>query len=109
MPSFNDYQQQSITTRRGDLGDREAMLNATLGLTGEAGEVANLVKKAHYHNHPLENAKLVDELGDVLFYVAWLADLLEVSLEEVARRNSEKLRRRYPNGFSAQASRERVA
>jgi NTP pyrophosphatase (non-canonical NTP hydrolase) len=88
--------------------DDEIMLvwNA-LGLTGEAGEVADTIKKAVFHRHPLDRAALIKELGDVLWYVAALCTKLDVPLSEVMALNVEKLRQRYPAGYSSEASKSR--
>lgn len=75
-----------------------------LGLTGEAGEVADLAKKLLGHKHPFDRAKFKEELGDVLWYVAAVCSLLDMSLEEVAKGNIDKLHKRYPHGFEAQRS-----
>lgn len=75
-----------------------------LGVAGEAGEVADLIKKHVGHGHELNVEKLRLELGDVLWYVAALAQVIGVSLSEVAEANLQKLEARYPNGFSTEAS-----
>lgn len=75
-----------------------------LGVAGEAGEVADLIKKHLGHGHPLDVQKLKLELGDVLWYVAALAALHEIPLSEVAEANIEKLTKRYPDGFSTERS-----
>lgn len=77
---------------------------AALGLCGEAGEFADLLKKHLYHGHPLIHDRATKELGDVLWYVALACERLGVSLEAVARANIEKLLKRYPEGFSTKAS-----
>ena len=74
-------------------------LMATLGLAGESGEVADLVKKSHYHGHDWDIDKLGLELGDVLWYVAILAWYLGFSLSDIAKNNIEKLEKRYPKGY----------
>lgn len=79
-----------------------------LGLAGEAGEVADTIKKAVFHRHGLDRDVVIKELGDVLWYVAALATKLGVSLEDVAQRNVAKLRERYPEGYSSAASQARV-
>ncbi|MEL6177405.1 MAG: nucleoside triphosphate pyrophosphohydrolase family protein [Myxococcota bacterium] len=87
--------------------ERDLLANGALGLAGEAGEAADLIKKHLFHDHPLDRDKLRDELGDVLWYVATLARTLDLDLAQVAQRNIDKLRIRYPEGFSAERSRNR--
>ena len=79
-----------------------------LGLTGEAGEVADLIKKAVFHRHPFDREALIKELGDVLWYVAALCSKLDTPLSEVMERNIAKLKKRYPQGYSADASKVRA-
>jgi NTP pyrophosphatase (non-canonical NTP hydrolase) len=81
---------------------------AAMGLCGEAGEFADLLKKHLYHGHPLDHDRATKELGDVLWYVALACERLGVSLEAVAGANIEKLLKRYPDGFSSEASLRRV-
>lgn len=88
-------------------GTRDALCNGALGLVGEAGEVAELVKKHLFHGHALDRQALMAELGDVLWYVARLAAALGISLGDVAALNIDKLQRRYPDGFSPERSRNR--
>lgn len=92
----NEYQRLAMRTATSKCRD---MANAALGLTGEAGEVADEIKKFLFHGHPLNPEKVVKGLGDVLWYVALMADLLNVSLDFVMEHNIEKLKRRYPDGF----------
>lgn len=83
--------------------------NGVLGLAGEAGEVADILKKHLYQGHALDREKLIDEAGDVLWYIVELAAGLGVTLDEIAQHNADKLRRRYPDGFSVARSVERDA
>ena len=108
MLSLDDFQQLAARTLSPGQTPDQRLANAALGLTGEAGEVAEHVKKHLFHATPLDRDAVVKELGDCLWYVAALAGTLGVSLSEVGERNIEKLRRRYPDGFSAEASRNRV-
>lgn len=82
-------------------------INGVLGLCGETGEIADQWKKHLYQGHELDKAHMIEELGDVLWYCAELAAGLGVGLAEVAERNIEKLRKRYPDGFEAERSRNR--
>ena len=98
--NLNDYQQLAARTHNRKLTAVEAITNYALGLTGESGEVADHVKKHVFHSHELDVDEVKKELGDVLWYVANLAAVLEIELSEVAGLNLEKLKKRYRNGFS---------
>jgi NTP pyrophosphatase (non-canonical NTP hydrolase) len=86
----------------------EGYLHAAVGMSGESGEVLDMVKKTWVSNKPLDTDKLKHEAGDVLFYLQHLCNLLGVSLEEIAALNIKKLSARYPHGYSDAASAARV-
>lgn len=79
-----------------------------IGLAGEAGEVAELVKKGIFHQHGLDKRKMYKELGDVLWYVAALCTKLDFDMGDIMQANIDKLRERYPDGYSSTASQERT-
>lgn len=79
-----------------------------MGLSGESGEVTDHIKKVAFQGHDLDKEEIAKELGDVLWYVARTADSIGYKLEDIAEMNVKKLRKRYPNGFSEEASRNRV-
>lgn len=87
------------------LTDEEAMLvwNA-LGLAGESGEVADLIKKVAFHRHTLDREEVIKELGDVLWYAAAIATTLGISLDGIMHTNLSKLKERYPEGFTVEDS-----
>jgi NTP pyrophosphatase (non-canonical NTP hydrolase) len=99
-----EYMREILRTYAGSDEMREKLCLGALGLSGESGEVADLVKKQLFHGHPLDLQKLRDELGDVLWYFMFICDTLGISLEEVMAGNVEKLRTRYPDGFEAERS-----
>jgi len=104
MTGLDEYQSLALRTAMG-LDNQQGMIEYTaLGLTGEAGETAEIVKKVYYHGHPLDRDALKIELGDVLWYAAVMAHALGFSLSEVAEANVDKLRKRYPDGFSTERS-----
>ncbi len=96
--NFEEYQSEA---RKTALYPRrlENLEYPTLGLTGEAGEVANIVKKIQRdHDGVLKDeirAKLKDELGDVLWYISACADELDLTLTEIAEYNVSKLAKRH--------------
>lgn len=79
-----------------------------LGLTGEAGEVAEHIKKGVFHRHGIDRAQLKKEIGDTLWYAAALCTKLELDMGEVMQANIDKLRQRYPAGYSSADSQRRV-
>lgn len=102
--TLKDYQRLAKRTAgAGGDGDRRLMVSA-LGLAGEAGEFANMVKKMTAHGHPLDLEALQDELGDVLWYLAEAATSCGLSLGEIGQENIDKLSQRYPDGFSEEDS-----
>lgn len=103
----NTYQRKAMRTLPKGMSEEQMLTNAALGLCGEAGEVADIVKKWKYQGHDLDHDALRRELGDVLWYVAEACEGMGVSLADIMRENIEKLKRRYPNGFDAEKSRNR--
>ncbi len=105
--NFNEYQAE--TRRTAPKGtQKENLINYALGLVGEAGEVADSIKKVYYQGHELDKDKIAEEVGDFMWYAARIADELGWDFEEVAKENRRKLRKRYKDGFSEEASRKRV-
>lgn len=96
--NFEEYQTEA---RKTALYPRrmENLEYPTLGLTGEAGEVANIVKKIQRDHGGIINdetrGKLLDELGDVLWYISACADELGLTLSQIADHNVNKLAKRH--------------
>lgn len=104
-----DTYQQDVLKYAPDYYDRSINVSyAAMGLCGEAGEASELVKKFVYHDHPIDSEHLALELGDVLWYVSYMAHLFGYSLSEIMDMNREKLAKRYPDGkFDVERSRNR--
>jgi len=94
--TLNEYQEHALETAIYPAESR--IIYPTLGLTGEAGEVADKVKKIIRDNHkeatPEKKAEIMKEIGDVLWYCATLSHDLGYTLDEVAQTNVDKLRSR---------------
>lgn len=106
--SFDSYQEASKRTANTELGDLMEILNYALGLVCEAAEVGDEIKKQIFHGHTPDPEKIMNELGDVLWYMSNLANKYGIRLSDVARFNIEKLQKRYPNGFTQEDSIKRV-
>lgn len=102
----DDYQKAALRTYTVQ-SEREGRLMTALGLCGEAGEFAEIVKKAEFHRHNLDMAMAKKELGDVSWYLAAACHALGFTLSEVMTANIEKLKARYPHGFTSEDSRNR--
>jgi NTP pyrophosphatase (non-canonical NTP hydrolase) len=96
-----DYQHCALRTLDPDRTYQDRLGLCGLGLSGEVGEVTDMLKKFLYHRNgkPLDIAHLRDELGDVLWYFVVLLDTVGLTLEEVMAANIEKLEQRHPHGF----------
>lgn len=99
----NDFQIGCLSTI-GSTETEHLIMNGSLGLGGEAGEVLDLVKKWRFQGHEFDVRKIAEELGDVMYYVATLATGIGYDLETIMDMNQAKLRRRYPNGFEVERS-----
>lgn len=100
----NEYQKLALRTLNPDLSKKDILINGVMGLCGESGEAIDIVKKHLAQGHPLDKDALVRELGDIAWYLAETAYALDTDLSSVLEENIEKLRRRYPTGFSTEKS-----
>ena len=107
--TINEYQKLALTTLNPELSKKDVLINGVMGLCGESGEAIDIVKKHLHQGLELDREKLIKELGDIAWYLAETAAALDVPLEEVLERNIEKLRSRYPEGFSPDRSVNREA
>lgn len=99
--TLNEYQNLAQRTSN-DQADK--VLNGCMGMCGESGECIDILKKTINQGHTLDVDKLVEEIGDVLWYVAETASGLGVTLSEIAHANIAKLQNRYPDGFDPDKS-----
>ena len=102
--TINEYQKLAMTTLNKNLSKKDVLINAVMGLCGESGEAIDIVKKHLHQGHELDKDKLIKELGDVAWYLAEACTALDITLEEVLITNIEKLKKRYPEGFSVEKS-----
>ena len=93
--------------------DIQRLLTAACGITAEGGEFTEIVKKIAFQGKPYNGDNIHHmkrELGDIMWYIAQACIALDISFEEIAQMNFEKLTARYPEGaFSIERSENRVA
>ena len=99
--TINEYQALAMRTLNPALDQKDVLINGVMGLCGESGEAIDIVKKHLAQGHELDRDRLIEELGDVAWYLAETAHALGVDLETVLGRNLEKLEQRYPRGFES--------
>ena len=102
--TFNEYQDKAMTFLNNKLSKKDVLINGVMGLCGESGEVIDIVKKHHAQGHDLDKEKIIEELGDVCWYIAEIAYVLDEKLEDVFEGNINKLSKRYKNGFTKEES-----
>ncbi len=101
---INEYQKEAMKSLNTSLNNDEVLLNGVMGLCGESGEVIDILKKHLSQGHELNKNKMIEELGDVAWYLAETAFALGIDLDTVLKINLEKLKKRYPDGFTVKDS-----
>lgn len=87
-----------------DLG---GIINGLFGLSGEVGELTDMVKKWIFHEKELDEDHAKKELGDVMWYIAMICESFGWSLDEIMQMNIDKLKKRYPDGFDTERANNR--
>lgn len=105
---INEYQKLAMRTSNKELSPDYHLINGALGLCGESGEIADLVKKNWMQGHVLDLEHLAKECGDCLWYIAETATAIGYDLETIMQMNIDKLKKRYPEGFSTERSQHRA-
>ena len=80
---INEYQKKAMEFLNPQLNEKDILIKGVMGLCGESGEVIDIVKKHLAQGHELNKDKIIEELGDVLWYVAEVAYVLNVKLEKM--------------------------
>lgn len=100
----NEYQKLAMRTCNIPYdNDEDKLRHAVFGLTSEAGEVAGIMQKV-YQGHDFDKEHMKKELGDCLWMIAEACDSLGFNMDDVMELNIEKLKARYPHGFSIDKS-----
>ena len=91
---YNGMLSRLVTT------DNIRLLHGGMGISTEAGELLDALKKHIFYGKKLDYVNLSEELGDILYYVSICMNVLGISFEEVMEKNIEKLKARYPEKFT---------
>ena len=111
VPAKNDldvFQEEALRCMRSDLPYEAICSNMCMGLAGETGETVDIFKKHIYQGKVLDINDVIEEIGDILWYIANLCNVNKITMKECMESNVEKLRKRYPNGFSIKDALERA-
>lgn len=92
-----------------NIKDIGGLINGVLGLTGESGEVSDLVKKGIFHEKGIDLEHLKKECGDVMWYLSLICESCGFTLDDVMQTNVDKLIARYPDGFDTYKANHRQA
>ncbi|MBS3140817.1 nucleoside triphosphate pyrophosphohydrolase family protein [Candidatus Woesearchaeota archaeon] len=97
--SLKEFQELcKLTAKKFDTKQIE-ILTWGLGITGEAGDVASCIKKTYAHDND-QREGIKENLGDTLWYAAMICNFFEWDMQDILNNNVEKLKKRYPNGFT---------
>jgi len=106
---MSDYVEQATRTEAGDRAAIDArlhdarlcrLLHAGMGMATETGEFVDALKKHVFYGREVDEVNLIEELGDLFWYLAVAADTLGVTFEDIQRRNIDKLKVRYAEKFT---------
>ena len=103
MMRMNEYQIQAQRTIGKNMSVEDMTLHALHGMASEVGEIHGIYQKM-YQGHSVDEEDFKKELGDLLWFIAEYCTARGWTMEDVAERNIDKLRKRYPDGFSAERS-----
>jgi NTP pyrophosphatase (non-canonical NTP hydrolase) len=99
---ISEYQKICKATAKNDYrSPPEEIMTWGLGIAGEAGDVASCIKKTFAHDND-QRAGIRENVGDTLWYSAMICNFFGWDMAEVLNENVEKLRKRFPNGFTSQ-------
>ena len=101
------FQREARRSLRDDLPYEAMCSNMCMGLAGEIGEVIDIMKKHIYQGKELDITDVIEEVGDVLWYIANFCNVNNITMDECMESNIKKLRERVHNGFTIKDANER--
>ena len=100
---MSDYQKAAARTMNPKLYPEQKAMHALHGMSGEVGEIHSIYQKS-YQGHEIDTDHVKKELGDLLWFIAEYCTAMGWTLDDVAQLNINKLKARYPEGFSEDKS-----
>jgi NTP pyrophosphatase (non-canonical NTP hydrolase) len=79
---------------------QDGLMHAAAGIAGEAGELLDAVKKNWVYGKPLDFDNIIEELGDLEWYMQAMRSLLDIDRDTILQANIAKLGKRYPQGYT---------
>lgn len=101
--TFKRYQELAERTINTNLTDNEKLAHALYGLSSETGEISGIFQK-ELQGHEVRRDDLKEEVGDLLWFTAELCTVFGFDMGEIAQKNIDKLKKRYPDGFDEDRS-----
>lgn len=105
IESYQEFVERLFVKRHEGI---EGCMHAAIGISGEAGELLDMVKKSWVYGKPIDRENAIEELGDIEFYMQVMRTRLCVSREAVIEANRDKLELRYPSGYTDEAALRRA-
>lgn len=103
----HSYQEKMLAQPPALYAGQVRQLNWIIGLSGETGELAELIKHDIFYGQPVDKMKVAKEIGDVLWYLGALADSYDIQLQDVLELNKAKIDHRYDGEYNQEGSAER--
>ena len=103
---LKNYQKLCRKTAKKFKRKEDAIISWGLGISGEAGDVAGCIKKTLYHGND-QREGIRENVGDVMWYLAMICNFYGWNLEDILKENIEKLKARYPKGFTEKAAKRK--
>ena len=102
---LKEYQEACEVTAKKDFNTKDEELGCWgLGVVGEAGDIASCIKKLLFHKNEGIKDGIKENIGDMMWYTAMICNVLGWSLSEILEENLDKLKARYPQGFTEKAA-----
>ena len=103
---YADFVFDLLNHKHQNVDDR--LTHIILGIVTESGEIADILRKTIGYLQDFDHVNAKEEIGDLMFYIVALCKLQGYSLGDIIDNNREKLEKRYPNGWTPQAAKDRA-